>query len=92
MTAELTIYRCYWPKVYNYLKTFQINNFKTEAFGLLMTIDIEPKQAHRIADILPTGAVVDLIKLEDLDIFSGLELDGLDIDSSSIVPPKSIKN
>lgn len=92
MTAELTIYRCYWPTVYSYLKTFQIENFKTEAFGLLMTIDIEPKQARRIADTLPIGAVVDLIRLEDLEPFSGLELDSLEYDSNIIAPSKTIKN
>ncbi len=92
MTAELTIYRCYWPKAYEYLKTFKISNFKTEAFGLLMTIDIEPKQAQRIADLLPIGAAVDLVQLDDFNLFSGIEIDALDVESTSLEPSKSLKN
>jgi len=92
MTSELTIYRCYWPKAYEYHKTFKINNYKTEAFGLLMTIDIEPKQAMRIADLLPTGAIVDLVQLDDLNLFSGIEIEALDFETSSLEPSKSLKN
>lgn len=77
MTAELTIYRCYWPKAYKYLKKFHLENFKTEAFGLLMTIDIEEKQAKQIANILPYGAVIDLLHLEDLNPISNYNFDDL---------------
>jgi len=77
MTAELTIYRCYWPKAYKYLKEFHLDNFKTEAFGLLMTIDIEEKQAKRIANILPYGAVIDLLHLEDLNPANNYDFDDL---------------
>ncbi len=92
MTAELTIYRCYWPKAYEYLKTFNITNFKTEAFGLLMTIDIDSKQAQRIVDLLPVGAALDLVHQEDLDLFSGIEVEGLDFDFGNSLPTKPLKN
>ena len=81
MTAELTIYRCYWPTAYKYLKDFHLNNFKTEAFGLFMTIDIEEKQARQIASLLPVGAVIDLLHLEDLNPLSGYDYDELSVTS-----------
>ena len=77
MTAELTLYRCYWPKVFTYLREFQISNFKAEAFGLLMTLDIEPNQAQKINSMLPYGAVVDLIELDSLDPLEMHEIDDL---------------
>lgn len=77
MTAELTLYRCYWPQVFRYLREFQITNFRAEAFGLLMTLDIEPKQAQKINTMLPYGAVVDLIKLESTDPLELHEIDDL---------------
>lgn len=77
MTAELTLYRCYWPKVFSYLREFQISNFKAEAFGLLMTLDIEPAQAQKINSMLPYGAVVDLVQLDSLDPLELHEIDEL---------------
>ena len=59
MIAELTFYRCYWPMVYQYLKDTQNHNYKSEAFGILATIDIEPRLAKQIMMRLPVGAVSD---------------------------------
>ncbi len=77
MIAELTLYRCYWPQVFRYLRQFNISNFKSEAFGMLMTLDLAPEQAQRIASMLPTGAVVDLVELESLDLLEIHEIDDL---------------
>ena len=77
MTAELTLYRCYWPQVFRYLREFQITNFRAEAFGMLMTLDINPEQAHKINAMLPYGAVVDLIRLESTDPLELHEIDDL---------------
>lgn len=63
MMSEITLYRCYWPTVYGYLKRFEITNFKSEAFGMLMTLDIAPELARRISTMLPIGAVVDLVEV-----------------------------
>lgn len=63
MMSEITLYRCYWPTVYGYLKRFEITNFKSEAFGMLMTLDIAPELARRISAMLPIGAVVDLVEV-----------------------------
>jgi len=75
--AELTLYRCYWPTVFSYLKQFEITNFKSEAFGMLMTLDIAPELAKRIADMLPVGAVVDLVQLSTTDALNNHDVDDL---------------
>lgn len=61
---ELTIYRTYHPFVHRYLRQFDIP-YKSEAFGLLMTLDIADVLAKRIAALLPTGAVVDMYELSE---------------------------
>lgn len=63
MMGEITLYRCYWPTVYGYLKRFEITNFKSEADGMLMTLDIAPELAKRISAMLPVGAVIGLIEV-----------------------------
>lgn len=75
MISEITLYRCYWPQVFHYLKMFEVSNFKTEAFGMLMTIDIAPDLARRIASILPIGAVVDLVELDPGESMEISEID-----------------
>ena len=45
--------------VFQYLKDTQNHNYKSEAFGILATIDIEPRLAKQIAMCLPFGAVSD---------------------------------
>ena len=92
MIAELTLYRCYWPTVFNYLKSFEISNFKTEAFGMLMTLDIAPETARKIAGMLPIGAVVDLVELNSTDPLSMHEIDDLIFGQSMGSVPKSDKN
>jgi hypothetical protein len=92
MTAELTLYRCYWPQVFRYLREFQISNFKAEAFGMLMTLDINPAQAEKIAAMLPFGAVVDLLELESADLLDLREIDDLLLGRSSARAVESDKN
>ncbi len=92
MIAELTLYRCYWPTVYNYLKQFEINNFKSEAFGMLMTLDIAPEIARRVAGMLPTGAVVDLVQLESSTPLNVHEIDELLFNAGEFRSIKSNKN
>ncbi len=92
MIAEITLYRCYWPKVFHYLKDFEISNFKTEAFGMLMTLDIAPDLARRIASMLPVGAVVDLVELSSTDPMNVHEIDDLILGQSIGHGLKSEKN
>ena len=92
VTAELTLYRCYWPKVFSYLREFQVTNFKAEAFGLLMTLDIEPGQAQKINSMLPYGAVVDLVHLDSLDTLDIHEIDDLFLNGSSSSAAEPEKN
>lgn len=92
MIAELTLYRCYWPTVFSYLKQFEISNFKSEAFGMLMTLDIAPEFAKRIADMLPTGAVVDLVQLSSTDPLGNHDIDDLLFGRSATSTIKTDKN
>ena len=92
MIAEITLYRCYWPQVFHYLKNFEISNFKSEAFGMLMTLDIAPELARRIAAMLPIGAVVDLVELSSTDPMEMHEIDDLLLGTSSSQSLKSDKN
>ena len=92
MTAELTLYRCYWPQVFRYLREFQVSNFKSEAFGMLMTLDINPMQAQKIAAMLPLGAVVDLITLESTDPLELHEIDDILFGSVASRGAESDKN
>ncbi len=92
MIAELTLYRCYWPTVYSYLKKFEINNFKSEAFGMLLTLDIAPEIAKRIADMLPTGAVVDMVQLESTAALDNQDIDNLLFNRQSFRDLESDKN
>lgn len=69
---EITIYRTYHPFVHRYLRQFDIP-YKSEAFGLLMTLDIADVLAKRIAALLPTGAVVDMYDLSEEEILFELD-------------------
>jgi hypothetical protein len=64
MNTQLTLYRCYWPQAFRHLKALEISNFKTEAFGLLMTLDVSDALARSITALLPFGAIVETINLD----------------------------
>jgi hypothetical protein len=83
MNTQLTLYRCYWPQAFNHLKTLKIGNFKTEAFGLLMTLDVSEGLARSITALLPFGAVVESINLDTYQ-----ELDNQGIDELLLYQPK----
>lgn len=72
--TQLTLYRCYWPQVFQYLKSLQVN-IRTESFGLLMTLDVIEEQARKIMAILPVGAIIEKI---DLDTYCELDNKGID--------------
>jgi hypothetical protein len=57
MTAEVTLYRCYWPPVHAYLKG-QGAGFVSQAFDLLMTLRVDPAHAAPLLECLPAGVVL----------------------------------
>ena len=63
-TAELTLYRCYWPPAFGYLKNRGIKEFTAKAYDLLMTLELASEQAYAVAALLPTGAVVDIVPVD----------------------------
>jgi hypothetical protein len=85
MNTQLTLYRCYWPQAFHYLKSLQISNFKTEAFGLLMTLDVSEGLARSITSLLPFGAVVEAINLDTYQ-----ELDNQGIDELLLYQPRQV--
>ena len=72
--TQLTLYRCYWPTAFGYLKSLQAC-FRTESFGLLMTLDVANEQATKIVGMMPFGSVLEQI---DLDSYLGLDDKGID--------------
>jgi hypothetical protein len=61
---QLTLYRCYWPTAFHYLKSLQAS-FRTESFGLLMTLDTTHEHAQKIVTMLPFGSIIERIDLEN---------------------------
>ena len=62
MTAEVTLYRCYWPAAFAYLKA-NSNSFQAKAYDLLMTLEVGLEHAYSLAFSLPTGAVIDVVPI-----------------------------
>jgi hypothetical protein len=60
---QLTLYRCYWPTAFHYLKSLQAS-FRAESFGLLMTLDVTQEQAQKIVAMMPFGSIVECSDLE----------------------------
>ncbi len=83
MTTQLTLYRCYWPQAFTHLKSLHVSSFKTEAFGLLMTLDVSEGLARSITSLLPFGAVV-----ETIDLTTYEELNNQSIDDLLLYQPK----
>ena len=75
MIGELTFFRCYWPQVFRYLKDLNNTNFKCEAFGLLMTLDLQPEVARKIMLLLPLGSVTDYVELASTDPMTDEQID-----------------
>ena len=63
-TAELTLYRCYWPSAFAYLKNGNVTKFTAKAYDLLMTLELAHDRAYEVAALLPTGAVVDVVPVD----------------------------
>jgi hypothetical protein len=72
--TQLTLYRCYWPTAFHYLKSLQAG-FRAESFGLLMTLDVSNEQAQKIMGMMPFGSVLEQI---DLDSYIALDNKGID--------------
>ncbi len=85
MNTQLTLYRCYWPQAFHHLKALQVSNFRAEAFGLLMTLDVTDALARSITTLLPFGAVVETIDLSTYE-----ELDNQGIDELLLYQPKQV--
>jgi hypothetical protein len=81
--TQLTFYRCYWPTAFHYLKSLQAS-FRTESFGLLMTLDIPHEQAQKLLSMLPFGSVIEQI---DLDSY---HLDNRGIDEMLLYQPTEV--
>jgi hypothetical protein len=75
MNTQLTLYRCYWPQAFSHLKSLHVSSFRSEAFGLLMTLDVSDALARSITALLPFGAIVETI---DLDTYEELTNDSID--------------
>ncbi len=63
--AEVTLYRCYWPHAYAYLQ-HHVQDFVSEACGLLMTLHVNGDAATALAQMLPAGAVLGVDYAEPL--------------------------
>ena len=63
--AEVTLYRCYWPLAHAYLQ-HNVQDFVTEACGLLMTLHVSGEAATALSQFLPTGAVLSVDHAEPL--------------------------
>lgn len=77
MTTQLTLYRCYWPQAFRYLKSLHVSSFRAEAFGLLMTLDVSDALARSITALLPFGAVVETIDLTTYQDLTNETIDDL---------------
>jgi hypothetical protein len=92
MNTQLTLYRCYWPQAYHYLKSLQVSSFRAEAFGLLMTLDVSDSLARAITRILPFGSVVETIDLDSYQELDNQAIDELLMSQSARVVVETEKN
>lgn len=56
-TAELTLYRCYWPAAHGFLKASGAS-YQSQAFDVLMTLELSCEHACALMEHLPAGAVI----------------------------------
>jgi hypothetical protein len=92
MNTQLTLYRCYWPQAFRHLKALEISNFKSEAFGLLMTLDVSEALARSITSLLPFGAVLETINLDTYEELDDQAIDEMLFASSARVLVETDKN
>jgi hypothetical protein len=92
MNTQLTLYRCYWPQVFHYLKSLQVSSFRAEAFGLLMTLDVSDNLARGITRLLPFGSIVETINLDTYQELDNQAIDELLMMQSAKVVAESKKN
>ncbi|UCH26459.1 MAG: hypothetical protein JSV66_02070 [Trueperaceae bacterium] len=64
MTAELTLYKCYWPQVQHHLQRIQASHLIADGSPLLLTIELSIEHIRNIFSTLPYGAVVDIKRLD----------------------------
>jgi hypothetical protein len=60
----ITLYRCYWPQVYNYLKPFALEKSVVETFGYVFTLNLGRSHIETITKMLPFGAVIEVVDPE----------------------------
>jgi hypothetical protein len=92
MNTQLTLYRCYWPQAFRHLKSLQVSSFKTEAFGLLMTLDVSESLAKSLTSLLPFGSVVEVINLDTYQELDNEAIDELLMAQSVRIVTQSKKN
>lgn len=92
MNTQLTLYRCYWPQAFRHLKALEITNFRCEAFGLLMTLDVSDALARSITALLPFGAVIETINLDTYQELNDQAIDELLFAASARVVVETDKN
>ena len=68
MNAEVTLYRCYWPAAFDYLKVLGVKAFAAKAYDLLMTLEVDNEHAYSIASLLPAGAIIDIVPVEAMPL------------------------
>lgn len=61
---ELTTYHRNWPVLHSFLKEREYK-FSSEAFGMLMTLKLEPYVASAVCAFLPTELIIDCCSFED---------------------------
>ena len=89
-TAEVTLYRCYWPPAFDYLKESGISDFVAKAYDLLMTLEVATEHAYTIAASLPTGAVIDVVPVSEP--LQAQEIDDLLFYGQAVTPVGFDKN
>lgn len=80
----ITLYRCYWPAVYYYLKPLGLERCVEDSFGHVLSLKLSKTHIHTIMTFLPIGAVIevsgpqpdkDSLELEDILLDYGLNPD-----------------
>lgn len=60
----ITLYRCYWPQVYYYLKPLALEKSVVETFGYVFSLNLGKSHIEVISKMLPVGAVIEIVELE----------------------------
>lgn len=60
----ITLYRCYWPSVYKYLKPLELEKSVEETFGYVLSLNLPKNHVNVISRMLPVGAVIEIVDQE----------------------------